>query len=58
MGLLYDRGADPLDDVELVTACEDSFDVEIPDADAEKIRKLHTMQDVTDFISKLRKGGN
>ena len=32
-----DLGADSLDIVELIMAFEDAFDVEIPDADAEKI---------------------
>jgi len=32
-----DLGADSLDVVELVMALEEKFDIEIPDADAEKI---------------------
>ncbi len=32
-----DLGADSLDIVELVMAIEEKFDIEIPDADAEKI---------------------
>ena len=35
-----DLGADSLDIVELVMAMEDSFDVEIPDEDAEKIQTI------------------
>ncbi len=42
-----DLGADSLDTVELIMAFEEEFDVEIPDADAEKIK---TVQDVMDYI--------
>ena len=42
-----DLGADSLDTVELIMAFEEEFDVEIPDADAEKIR---TVQDVLNFV--------
>ncbi len=35
-----DLGADSLDQVELVMAFEDSFKIEIPDSDAEKIRTV------------------
>ena len=42
-----DLGADSLDQVELVMALEEAFDLEIPDADAEKIR---TVQDAIDYI--------
>ena len=35
-----DLGADSLDTVELVMAFEESFNVEIPDEDAEKILKV------------------
>ena len=35
-----DLGADSLDIVELVMAMEESFDVEIPDEDAEKIQTI------------------
>ena len=34
-----DLGADSLDTVELVMALEEEFDIEIPDEEAEKIRK-------------------
>ena len=44
-----DLGADSLDQVELVMALEQAFDLEIPDADAEKIR---TVQDAIDYIEK------
>jgi acyl carrier protein len=42
-----DLGADSLDTVELVMAFEETFDVEIPDEDAEKIIKV---QDAIDYI--------
>jgi acyl carrier protein len=44
-----DLGADSLDQVELVMAFEEAFDLEIPDEDAEKIR---TVQDAVDYIGK------
>jgi acyl carrier protein len=47
-----DLGADSLDQVELVMALEEAFDVEIPDEDAEKIR---TVQDAIDYIDKHSK---
>jgi acyl carrier protein len=47
-----DLGADSLDQVELVMALEENFDVEIPDEDAEKIR---TVQDAIDYIEKKAK---
>jgi len=47
-----DLGADSLDQVELVMALEEAFDVEIPDEDAEKIR---TVQDAIDYIDKHAK---
>ena len=49
-----DLGADSLDTVELVMAFEESFDIEIPDEDAEKIR---TVKDAVDYIGKNSKGG-
>ena len=42
-----DLGADSLDIVELVMALEEEFDMEIPDADAEKIV---TVNDVVEYI--------
>ncbi len=42
-----DLGADSLDTVELVMAFEETFGVEIPDEDAEKIAKV---QDAIDYI--------
>ncbi|PID75617.1 MAG: acyl carrier protein [Deltaproteobacteria bacterium] len=43
-----DLGADSLDLVELIMALEDSFDIEIPDDDAEKIS---TVQDAIDYVN-------
>ena len=42
-----DFGADSLDFIELITAVEDTFKIEIPDEDAEK---LQTVQDAVDYI--------
>jgi len=44
-----DLGADSLDQVELVMALEENFDIEIPDDAAEKIR---TVQDAIEYIDK------
>jgi acyl carrier protein len=44
-----DLGADSLDQVELIMAMEEEFDVSIPDEDAEKIAKV---QDAVDYIKK------
>ena len=46
-----DLGADSLDQVELVMALEDEFDLEIPDEDAEKLKK------VGDVISYIQSKG-
>lgn len=46
-----DLGADSLDIVELIMAFEDAFDVEIPDADAEKIS---TVGDAVDYIKSVK----
>ena len=43
-----DLGADSLDTVELIMAFEEEFGVEIPDEDAEKIRKV---KDAVDYIA-------
>jgi acyl carrier protein len=48
-----DLGADSLDQVELVMALEEKFEIEIPDDDAEKLR---TVQDAIDYIEKHAKG--
>jgi acyl carrier protein len=52
---LDDLGADSLDKVELTMALEEAFDVEIGDADVEKIR---TVQDVIDCINSHVKVGS
>ena len=44
-----DLGADSLDQVELVMALEETFELEISDADTEKIR---TVQDAIEYIEK------
>jgi len=46
-----DLGADSLDQVELIMAFEDEFDLEIPDEDAEKLKSV---QDALTYLdSKL-----
>jgi acyl carrier protein len=47
-----DLGADSLDQVELIMAFEEAFEMEIPDEDAEKIK---TVQDAFDYIEKNSK---
>jgi len=47
-----DLGADSLDLVELIMSLEDKFQIEISDADAEKIL---TVQDALDYIGKQSK---
>ena len=44
-----DLGADSLDQVELIMAMEEDFDISIPDEDAEKIG---TVQNAIDYIKK------
>ena len=44
-----DLGADSLDQVELIMAMEEEFDISIPDEDAEKIG---TVQDAADYVNK------
>ena len=48
-----DLGADSLDQVELIMAMEEEFDVSIPDEEAEKIA---TVQDAIDYIKKTMAG--
>lgn len=43
-----DLGADSLDQVELIMAFEDAFDMEIPDEDAEKLK---TVKDAYDYLA-------
>ena len=47
-----DLGADSLDIVELIMAFEEAFDIEIPDADAEKIS---TVGDAVEYIKSVAK---
>jgi acyl carrier protein len=49
-----DLGADSLDQVELIMAFEEAFDIEIPDEDAEKIKTVH---DAVDYVDKNAKVG-
>lgn len=49
---ISDLGADSLDTVELVMALEDTFGIEIPDDQQEKIQ---TVQDAIDFIKAHKK---
>jgi acyl carrier protein len=49
-----DLGADSLDIVELVMAFEESFDIEIPDEEAEKIK---TVGDAVNYVQAHSKGG-
>lgn len=44
---LDDLGADSLDIVELIMAFEETFDIKIPDEDAEKVS---TISDVVEYI--------
>jgi len=46
--LRADLGADSLDDVELIMAVEDEFEVEILDTDA---ARLHTVGDYVNFVA-------
>jgi acyl carrier protein len=46
-----DLGADSLDTVELVMAFEETFGIEIPDEDAEKIVKV---RDAIEYINKKK----
>ena len=45
---IEDLGADSLDEVELVMALEDEFEIEIPDTEAEKVK---TVQQAIDYIT-------
>lgn len=45
--IISDLGADSLDQVELLMALEDEFDLEIPDHDAEKFK---TVKNVVDYV--------
>ncbi|KAA6234441.1 acyl carrier protein [Campylobacter sp. LR264d] len=50
--IIEDLGADSLDIVELIMALEEKFEIEIPDADAEKLIKI---EDVVNYIENLKK---
>ncbi|MGB2603403.1 MAG: acyl carrier protein [Candidatus Sulfotelmatobacter sp.] len=56
-GFLDDLGANSLDDVELAMAFEEATGVEVPDEDADKIRKFGTLQEAIDYFRKRGKGG-
>jgi acyl carrier protein len=45
-----DLGADSLDQVEMIMAMEEEFDISIPDEDAEKIS---TVKDAIEYIKKV-----
>jgi acyl carrier protein len=45
-----DLGADSLDQVELIMAMEEEFNISIPDEDAEKIK---TVKDAVDYVNKV-----
>jgi len=47
-----DLGADSLDQVELIMAMEEEFNISIPDEDAEKIS---TVKDAVEYITKALK---
>ncbi len=44
---LEDLNADSLDQVELIMACEDAYDLEISDEDA---MKIHSVQEALDYL--------
>lgn len=48
--LQTDLGADSLDAVELMMALEDSFDIQIPDEDAQKFKVI---KDIVNYLEKL-----
>lgn len=49
---MNDLGADSLDEVEIVMALEEEFNIEIPDAEAEKIK---TVKQAIDLVRKKQK---
>lgn len=49
--LQSDLGADSLDLVELIMACEEEFGIEIPEGDEDKLR---TVDDVVAYLDKKR----
>lgn len=48
MAFVNDLGADSLDEIELVMAIEDEFEIEIPDEHAEKVV---TVQQAIDYLN-------
>ncbi len=50
-GFVDDLGADSLDQVELIMAMEEEFEVSISDEDAEKIA---TVQNAVDYVKKAK----
>lgn len=52
--LVNDLGFDSLDSVEFIIACEEDFELDIPDEDAEKIK---TVKDVIEYIERRRHDG-
>ena len=49
--LVDDLGADSLDQVELIMAMEEEFDISIPDDDAEQIT---TIQNAIDYVTRAK----
>ena len=49
-----DLGADSLDIVELIMAFEEAFDIEIPDADAEKISTVAMLLNISNRLQNDR----
>lgn len=49
--IMDDLGADSLDQVELLMACEEEFNIEVPDDEAEEIA---TVADLIAYIDKKR----
>jgi acyl carrier protein len=45
--IVDDLGADSLDTIEIVMACEEEFGIEIPDEDAEKVKRV---QDIVAYV--------
>jgi acyl carrier protein len=54
--IFTDLGLDSLDIVDLVVALQNSFGVKI--RNEEKVRDIRTLQDIYQFISSLKNGGN
>ena len=50
---IEDLGADSLDQVELIMKLEESFDMEVPESDAEK---MQTVKDVVDYVEEKTNG--